>query len=242
MKSEMSVNSIRLTVLFAAMIALNFFYGCNSGSTWEETEQAGTYEAYQNYIESNPNGEYIAEARVRADSLYWESVAADTTEDSFETYLEEFPEGRYRAEAQAKIEELTRSDLSTEARVTGSGVIIRSDHTTSSSSAGVVAREGTVVEILDRYISGNSTEAILKNAVTVQVRGESIQLPEGKAIRIIEDQDESVRASFITTQFGRAEASISKNDIEATDGQTWYKIRTNDGITGWIFGRFIEEL
>ncbi len=121
-------------------------------------------------------------------------------------------------------------------------MIIRSDHTTASSSAGVVANEGTVVEILDRYIAGNSVEAILKNAVTVEVRGERIQLPSGKAIRILSDQNESVRASFITTQFGRAEATIDKADIEPTEGQTWYKIRTTDGITGWIFGKFIEEL
>lgn len=238
----MRANCIRIAIMIAAIIAVSQLVGCNSGSTWEEAEQAGTYEAYQNYIESNPGGEYIEEARERADSLYWESVADDTTANAFETYLEEFPEGRFRSDAQAKIDQLTRSTLPTEARVTGSGVIIRSDHTTASSSAGVVAREGTIVEILDRYIAGNSTEAILKNAVTVEIRGEQIQLPGGKAIRILEDQDESVRASFITTQFGRAEATIDKNDIEATDGHTWYKIRTTDGITGWIFGRFIEEI
>lgn len=238
----MRANCIHIAIMIAVIFAMIHLTGCNAGATWDEAEQADTYEAYQNYIEDNPGGEYVEEAQVRADSLYWESVADDTTIAAFETYLEKFPEGRFQSEATAKIDQITRSNLSTEARVTGSGVIIRSDHTTSSSSAGVVAREGTVVEILDRYIAGNSTEAILRNDVTVEVRGQRIQLSEGKAIRILEDQDESVRASFITTQFGRAEATIDKNDIEATDGHTWYKIRTTDGITGWIFGRFIEEI
>lgn len=245
MKSENCNTCIHIAIMLAAIIAVNQLYGCNSRSAWDETEQDDTYEAYQNYIEENPGGEYVAEARERADSLYWESIAGDTTVDPFESYLEQFPDGRFRREAQAKVDELTQSSAEsnkTEARVTGSNVIIRSDHTTTSPSAGVVAKEGTIVQILDRYISGNSVEAILKNAVTVEVRGERIQLPEGKAISVLEDRDESVRASFITPQFGRAEATIDKTDIEATSGERWYKIRTNDDITGWIYGKFIEEI
>lgn len=234
-----------IAILLAAIIVLNLIVGCSSRTTWEEAQVADTYEMYQNYIDSNPEGEYLEEAKMKADSLYWESIAADTTVGSYETYLEKFPEGRYQTEAQTKIEQITEGPpepLSTTGRVTGSGVIIRSDHTTASSSAGVVAREGTVVEILDRYVAGNSTEAILKNAVTVEVRGQQIRLESGKAIRILSDENESVRASFSTQQFGRAEATINKADIEATEGETWYQVHTNDGITGWIFGRFIEEI
>lgn len=241
----MLANYIRISTVLAAVITLNLLVGCSSRTTWEEAEVADTYEMYQNYIESNPDGEYIEEAQMKADSLYWESIAADTTAASFETYLEKFPEGRFQSEAQAKINQIAQEPpepLSTTGRVTGSGVIIRSDHTTASSSAGVIAREGTIVELLDRYVAGNSTEAILKNAVTVEVRGECIQLQSGKAIRILSDENESVHASFATQQFGRAEATINKDDIEATEGETWYKIRTNDGITGWIFGKFIEEI
>jgi len=246
MKSEKRAAYLRIIIMIAAVMALNQLYGCNSGSSWDEAKQTDTYEAYQNYIKMNPEGEHLAEARNRVDSLYWESVAGDTIADSFETYLEKFPEGRFRSEAQAKIIDQRiagpAESKSNEARVTGSNVIIRSDHTTASPSAGVVAKEGTIVQILDRFISGNSFEAILKNAVTVEVRGERIQLPEGKAIRILKDQNESVRASFITSQFGRTEATIDKTDIEAVSGQTWYKIRTTDNITGWIFGKFIEEI
>lgn len=241
----MLANYTRIVTVLVIVFGLILFVGCSSKTTWEEAEVAGTYEMYQNYIESNPDGQYLEEAQMKADSLYWESIAADTIVESFETYMEKFPEGRYQSEAQSKITQINQGPpepLSTTARVTGSGVIIRSDHTTASSSAGVVAREGTVVEILDRYIAGNSVEAILKNDVTAEVRGQRIQLSAGKAIRILSDQNESVRASFSTQQFGRVEASIQKSDIEAIEGQTWYQIRTKDGITGWIFGKFIEEL
>jgi len=235
---------IRITVIFAVFIAINQLSGCTSGSDWDKAKQAGTYDAYQNYMEKNPGGKHFAEAEKRADSLYWKSIAGDTTATPFKTYLGKFPKGRFRHEAEAKIDQLTsdQAKKSTKARVTGTNVIIRSDHTTSSTSVGVVAKEGTIVKILDRYTSENSDEAILKRAVSVEVHGERIHLPKGKAIRIMEDRQSSVRASVITTQFGRAEATIDKTDIEAIGGETWYKIRTTDNITGWIYGKFIEEI
>lgn len=241
----MGMPCIRIAIIVLAIISINQLSGCTSRSDWDKAQKAGTYEAYQHYIETNAGGDHLAEARKRADSLYWKSIAGDTTAPPFKTYLEKFPKGRFRPKAEAKIDQLKPSRAESkkaEARVTGSNVIIRSDHTTSSSSAGVVAKEGTIVRILDRYTSGNSDEALLKRAVSVNVNGEHIQLPKGKAIRILADHQESVRASFITTQFGRAEGTIDKADIEAIGGQTWYKIRTTDNITGWIYGKFIEEI
>jgi hypothetical protein len=132
--------------------------------------------------------------------------------------------------------------MATEGRVTGSNVIIRSDHTTESRSAGVVAKEGTKVQILDQYSTGDSKEAILKRDITIEKNGNQINLPQGKALKILSDRDDSVHASFSTPDYGSTEAIISKNDIEAMSGQKWYKIRTNDDITGWIYGKFIEEL
>ncbi len=135
-----------------------------------------------------------------------------------------------------------KESIATKARVTGSSVIIRSDHTTESSSAGVVAKEGTVVQILEVFTSGNSNEAILTHSVTVDKNGDRIRLPTGKAIHILDDRGDSVLASFSTTNYGAEEATISKDDIEAMSGQKWYKIHTGDNITGWIYGEFIEEL
>jgi hypothetical protein len=241
----MRANSTCITIIVAAIIGINQLSGCTTRSDWDKTEQAGTYEAYQNYIDRNPEGEHLVEAQQRADSLYWKSIAGDTTAAPFERYLEKFPNGRFRGNAETKIDQLTPDQAgskSTKARVTGTNVIIRSDHTTASQSAGVVAKEGTIVRILDRYTTGDSDEALLKRAVSVKINDELIKLPEGKAIRILEDYQDSVRASVITTQFGRAEATIDKTDIEALGGETWYKIRTTDNITGWIYGKFIEEI
>lgn len=241
----MCISYLRTTVTIVFLLAINQLSGCTSRSDWDQAKQADTYEAYQNYIETNPGGEHLTEAQQRSDSLYWYSIAGDTTLTSFKTYLKKFPRGRFRTKAEAKIDQLKPTQArnrKTKARVTGSNVIIRSDHSTSSQSVGVVAEEETVVRILDKYTSGNSDEALLKRAVTVKVNDKHLQLPEGKAIRILEDYQKSVQASFITTQLGRVEAPIDKTDIEAIGGQTWYKVRTTDNITGWIYGKFIEEI
>ncbi|MCW9706319.1 SH3 domain-containing protein [Fodinibius salsisoli] len=237
----MHINSLRFTVLIVALSGLGFIYGCSS-STWEDAQQADTYEAYQAYIEDNPNGEHLEVAKIRSDSLYWATIQNDTTAQRFESYLNQFPDGQFKSEAQIKLNQISSSSLAAEGRVTGSNIIIRSDHTTESSSAGVVAKEGTVVQILDQYKTGSSSEAILKRDITVDYEGRSITVTSGKAIRILADRSDSVEASFSVSNYGVIEATISKNDIEAMSGQKWYKIHTKDGITGWIYGKFVEEL
>lgn len=238
----MHFSSIRLTIIIGSISGLGLLYGCSS-STWDDAQQANTYKAYQAYINDHPDGEHVETAKIRSDSLYWASIENDTTAQSFKTYLSKFPEGQFQSEAQLKVNQLSGSNgLASKGRVTGSNIIIRNDHTTESSSAGVVARKGTIVQILDQYKTGNSSEAILKRDVTVDYNGSPLKVTSGKAIRILSDRSDSVQASFSVPNYGMIEAAISKSDIEAMSGQKWYKINTTDGITGWIYGKFIEEL
>jgi hypothetical protein len=233
-----SIRILMITVILAGSMVLT---GCSS-STWEDARQADSYEAYQAYIKDNPNGDHVKVAKIRSDSLYWATIQDDTTAQRFETYLTQFPDGQFKSEAQIKLNQISSSSLAAEGRVTGSNIIIRRDHTTESASAGVVAREGTVVQILDQYKTGNSSEAILKRDVSVNYKERQVQVTSGKAIRILSDRSDSVQASFSTSGYGMIEATISKSDIAAMSGEKWYKIHTKDGITGWIYGKFVEEL
>lgn len=232
------MNTLSFRILLFAVITIGAGLLTACSSTWDDAQEADTYESYENYISDNPEGEHVETAWQRADSLYWQSIKDDTTTTAFQNYLDKFPEGQYRAEAQAQL----RQPAATRARVTGSNVIIRSDHTTESPSAGVVAREGTEVDVLERYLTSGSSEALLKNNIVVIHNGNRLQVSSGKALRIIEDRDDSVRVSLSTREAGRVETTISKMDVEAMGDQQWYKVRTRDGITGWIYGKFIEEL
>lgn len=225
------------------LILVLLMYGCNSdSSTWEETQQTDTYEAYRAYIEEYPGGEHVEEARTLSEQRYWQSISDDATATTFHTYLNRFPNGQFQTEAEDKLSQLARENLASEGRVTGSGVIIRSDHTTDSSSVGVVVREGTIVQIHDFYNTDNSMEAILTGDLSIVKNGRRLNLSSGKAITILSDLKDSVEVSISTAQYGTVETNISKENIEPMSGQKWYKITTRDNITGWIYGKFIEEL
>ncbi|NIU01713.1 MAG: hypothetical protein GWN01_12615, partial [Nitrosopumilaceae archaeon] len=107
---------------------------------------------------------------------------------------------------------------------------------TESSSVGVIAREGTIVQILDYYSTGSSREAILSSDLSVFKNGRQINLTSGKAITILSDQIDSVRVAISGTQYGNIEVTVSKEDIEPMSGERWYQITTRDDITGWIYG------
>ncbi|MEX2368090.1 MAG: hypothetical protein WD510_01170, partial [Balneolaceae bacterium] len=79
----MRANYIRIAIMIAAIIAANQLVGCNSGSDWDEAQQAGSHEAYENYIENNPGGEYVAEAQAasQADSTRQISLPENTSVD-----------------------------------------------------------------------------------------------------------------------------------------------------------------
>jgi hypothetical protein len=235
-------STIRIVAAGIILIGLSQLFGCSSHESWKEAQKSDSYQAYHQYIKDNPDGSHLSEAKKRADQRYWESVKGDTTAKSFQKYLDKFPHGQFEDQAKAKIHRSSDQGLAAKAHVTGSGVIIRSDHTTSSLSKGVVAKKGTVVQLLDQYSPNKSNGAILKHEVTVVVHGKHIKLDKGKAIHIRSKRGDSVRASFTTNEFGGSEAMISKDDIEAMSGQKWYKIRTTDGITGWLYGKYIKEI
>jgi ankyrin repeat protein len=131
---------------------------------------------------------------------------------------------------------------SNNARVTGSDVIIRSDHTTESDVAGVVEQEGSEVKILDEYYPDNASEAILSQSITVYENGESIELNKGKAVTIISGRGNQVRVSFAHADYGKVTTDIDSDYLEGISGQKWFQVRTSENTTGWIYGQFIEEL
>jgi|GEM_PF-1368294 len=222
------------------LILLMGSYACSS-STWEDARQSDTYEAYQAYIKAHPDGKHLEDAKKRAEQLLWAAAKEDTTAESIEKYLTCFPEGEHHSKARAKLDRINSSTSPT-GRITGSSVIIRSDHSTESPSVGVVAKEGTEVSILKKFNSSNSNEAILEHKVTIKKNGKTIHLSSGKAVSVLKDLKDSVRIFFRSSTYGNTETTISKGAIEAIGGEEWYKVNTTDDITGWIYGKFVEEI
>lgn len=58
-----------------------------------------TIEAFEKYLEENPNGRFRMEATDRLESLYLKKAADEASLAAYDAYLERFPEGRQRDKA-----------------------------------------------------------------------------------------------------------------------------------------------
>ena len=132
------------------------------------------------------------------------------------------------------------------ARITGSNINVRSEHSTTSVRKGSL-QLNEIVEILDVYYpSNNYNEAILRTKTPFydsDGNGSLVfSLDAGKAVKVIENIDQNqYRISFKNTNGSIGFAKISSNSLEFINGEKWYKVRTNSGLVGWVFGKYVQE-
>ncbi len=132
------------------------------------------------------------------------------------------------------------------ATITGSGVLIRSDHSTSGAKKGSL-KLNQEVYILDVYYpSNNFNEAILRTKTNFYDNDGNgnfmFSLGAGKAVKVVENIDQyRYRISFRNTNGSLGFANISSNSLEFINGEKWYKVRTNSGLVGWVFGKYVQE-
>ena len=126
----------------------------------------------------------------------------------------------------------------------GSGVILRSNHSTSAAKIRSL-KKGESLEILDEYFpTNNNNEAILNYETKFydSYDGEFVfKLPEGKAVKVYEHLNNSkVKISYAMRGGKTGYATITTDRLHFINGDAWYKVRTNDGRTGWVFGQFVD--
>jgi hypothetical protein len=72
----------------------------------------------------------------------------------------------------------------------------------------------------------------------------SFSLPKGKAV-MVEGQVEGnrCRISYMDIKTKKKGfAKIDRNLLEFISGKPWYKVRREDGMTGWVYSEFVEIL
>lgn len=127
---------------------------------------------------------------------------------------------------------------------TGSSVILRSNHSTSSTKIMSLKRDESL-EILDEYSPTNNTnEAILKYETKFYnsySNDYAFKLPSGKAVKVIERlSDDRVKISYTEHGGSKGVATITTDRLEFINGDLWYKVRTASGRVGWVFGKYIQ--
>ena len=133
-----------------------------------------------------------------------------------------------------------------EAKITGSNVIIRASASTTAGKKGSLKLNQRVT-VLDTYFpSDNRNEAVLryKTDFTNEYSGNFVfSLNSGRAVKVIESLGgDSYRISFIQANGDKGFAKINGERLEFINGEKWYKIETSTGLTGWVFGKFVQEI
>lgn len=85
-------------------------------SAWEQAQQANTVEAFEKFVQANPQSEFAGIALTRIDELLWADASRTDSLDSYERYLAGRPEGGHSRAAQDKIADLrwkTASSINT---------------------------------------------------------------------------------------------------------------------------------
>jgi hypothetical protein len=127
------------------------------------------------------------------------------------------------------------------ASITGTNVIIRESHSTTSAKLGNFDTNETV-KILDEYYPSNNNEAIVATPIhLLNSSGKVVYtLPKGKAVKIISRNSGKVQVSFYHSEYGTLTANINNYDLESIAGEKWYKVKRNNGQTGWVFSKFVN--
>lgn len=133
------------------------------------------------------------------------------------------------------------------ARVTGSAVQLREDHSTTAQSIKSMKKNDLLVVLEEFTPQDNYGEAILiqKTDFFDEYYGSfSFSLPKGKAV-MVEGQVEGnrCRISYMDIKTKKKGfAKIDRNLLEFISGKPWYKVRREDGMTGWVYSEFVERL
>ena len=74
---------------------------------WNNIETKNTIEGLREYIQQNPNGNFVIEAKKRIDDLTWNKIKSKNNISDFNDYISQFQNGKYTQKAKDKIENLT---------------------------------------------------------------------------------------------------------------------------------------
>jgi hypothetical protein len=125
--------------------------------------------------------------------------------------------------------------------ITGKGVLMRSSFSTQSSSKGTF-KQFESVHVIEEYEPNNNNEGITKAYVKLydEYGQHAETLNPGRAVKIIGREGSKYKVSFVSTKRRTLTASIDRSEIDMISGDKWYRVRRDNGETGWVFSKFLE--
>ncbi len=68
-------------------------------SPFATAQEQDTIEAYETFLDGNPNSPFVTQATLRLEELYLEKARTDKTLESYDLYLDKYPKGKLRDKA-----------------------------------------------------------------------------------------------------------------------------------------------
>lgn len=126
----------------------------------------------------------------------------------------------------------------------GKYVMIRSGHTITSPAIGSLS-DGEKVKIIEKWKTnpnqGKKEGIICEDVVAEDIYGNMYNVSEGSIVIIEHTDYSSAVIRFIVDENKEETGQIDNYDSIQLMDQPWYKIESQDGITGWVYSGFIYE-
>lgn len=125
--------------------------------------------------------------------------------------------------------------------ITGKGVLMRSSFSTQSQPKATFKQFESVF-VIEEYEPNNSNEGITKTYVKLydEYGQHAETLNPGRAVQIIGREGSKYKVSFVSTKRRTLTATIDRSEIDIISGDKWYRVRRDNGETGWVFSKFLE--
>lgn len=91
-------------------VALLFFACASQKSMFQKAQMTNTIEAYEQFLEKYPEGEYTFQAKSNIEKLSFKNAESKNTIESYNKYLSIYPEGEFTSQAKSSIENLIFTD------------------------------------------------------------------------------------------------------------------------------------
>lgn len=133
------------------------------------------------------------------------------------------------------------------ARVNGSAVQLRSEHSTTAQSLKSM-KKNDLLQIVEEYVpTGNNGQAILNQKVDFYdeyYSKVSFSLPKGKAVMVEGQLGGNIcRISYFDIKTKtKGYAKINSSALEFISGKAWYRVKREDGLTGWVYSEFVDKM
>jgi len=96
----------RLMSKFMVISLALIIFCCGGSDPYQKAKRINTIDAYLQFIQENPQSEFIEVAKIKIDSLRFEKLALKDSTQLYEDFLTKYPDSNFRSRVETKLESL----------------------------------------------------------------------------------------------------------------------------------------